>query len=1100
MQDVPAKIVQTDDSHGSLVAAFERIAEAFPSRIAVDSRIWQPTYRELNETANRLAHRLINSGVGLGNRVAILMSHDAPMIAAIIAAVKAGQIVVALDPTDPLSRLKVFVDDTEPSVILTDAANLNLAAEFAQPGCNVLNFELEVQTGPVENPSVEIPPGQTAVLNYTSGSTGRPKGVMRTHQHLCRAAAIHTDAMQSTEKDRITLFASISTGQGMSFLWWILLSGATVCPFPVRTRGVTGLADWILDRRVTVYGSSASIFRTLVKTLDDRLVFSNLRLVWLGSEGVAADDLRAFQKRFPPTSVLVHGFSSSETSIIAWSRWTQEDIIPEGLLPVGHFARDIEVSLIGDDGQPVANGEVGEIVVRNRYTMGYWRDPKLTAERFSVDLDGKGTRLVRTGDLGRINDDGLLELRGRKDDRVKIRGNRIELGEIDRALEKLPGIECAAAVAVPRKLQEPMLVAFIVQSTDASWTAPRLRQTLRACLPIHMVPSRILFLDSLPYNRGNKVDRTALRHYVSPAGSASKGEEPHTETETLLAGIWAEGLEVPYVSRNDDFFDLGGDSLKGAVVAAQVHAELGVELNLGTIADYPTLSALAAYIDKCQRDGAARTQPIIIRVPRAASMPQSLYQEHYWPHRGDARLTYLQKSRVTGPLDVEIYKKCLSYLVERHEILRTTLAIVEHRPVQIIHASAPLSFTFIDLTGHVDPEGEADAIFRELASQLIDVETLPIMRHVLIKVADNQHRLGCVVSAILSDGFTSRMVQAELATLYEARLHGREPPLPRQAPLQYADYAAWQRQITQPDSPYLKELSNWWKSLLLIAPPVTRLPLRRLLRPTNPDPGEGVLGWMLEERTAKRLDEIARKIGTTPFVIRLAVFAALIADVTGHSTVVFWTLFDNRSRIDAQTIAGPLVNMVPLVFSYEASKTFSEWLKIVHGRVFETLAHGELPFETIQEQLRPVGTRPLQTDILFMLSREDSDQHFEDLSISSEPFTAGAMPHTCTIYVDAEKSENCQMRFDAALYGRKNMKALLDLYLRLLVIVAGQPNLPIGKLLTMSGARQLQWISRKYTAPAYDFLFSFYAASPLLKLFWRPIKRWFFARSQSQQK
>src|SRR5262245_62135783 len=215
MQDVPAKIFQTDDGLGSLVAAFEHIAEAFPLRMAVDSRIWQPTYRELNETANRLAHRLINSDVGLGNRVAILMSHDAPMIAAIIAAVKAGQIVVALDPTDPLSRLKVFVDDTEPSIILTDAANLNLAAEVAQPGCNILNFELEVQTGPVENPSVEIPLGQTAVLNYTSGSTGSPKGVMRTHQHLCRAAAIHTDAMQSTEKDRITLFASISTGQGM---------------------------------------------------------------------------------------------------------------------------------------------------------------------------------------------------------------------------------------------------------------------------------------------------------------------------------------------------------------------------------------------------------------------------------------------------------------------------------------------------------------------------------------------------------------------------------------------------------------------------------------------------------------------------------------------------------------------------------------------------------------------------------------------------------------------------------------------------------------------------------------------------------------------
>jgi non-ribosomal peptide synthetase component F len=188
----------------------------------------------------------------LGNLAAILMSHDAPMVAAIVAAVKAGQIVVALDPSDPLSRLRVLVEDAEPSVIVTDAANLNLAAEFAPPGCNILNFELPASIGPVENPSLVIPPGQTAVLTYTSGSTGRPKGVMRTHQQISRAAAIHTDAMQSTEKDRITLFASISTAQGMSFLWWILLNGATVCPFPVKTKGITGFVNWFGDLGRTV--------------------------------------------------------------------------------------------------------------------------------------------------------------------------------------------------------------------------------------------------------------------------------------------------------------------------------------------------------------------------------------------------------------------------------------------------------------------------------------------------------------------------------------------------------------------------------------------------------------------------------------------------------------------------------------------------------------------------------------------------------------------------------------------------------------------------------------------------------------------------------
>ena len=235
-------------------------------------------------------------------------------------------------------------------------------------------------------------------------------------------------------------------------LLWLLLNGATLCPFPLKIRGVIGLAEWIIDLGLTIYTSSASIFRALVKTIDDRLVFSNVRAVRLASEAVTAEDFRAFQKHFPRTSIFVHRFSSSETSNIAWSRWTQHDRIPDGVLPVGHFSRDIDVSLIGDDGQPVAKGEVGEIVVRSRYVAnGYWRDPELTAERYSADLDGNGTRLVRTGDLGRINVDGLLEFRGRKDDRIKVRGNRIELKEIDRALERLPGVDRAAAVACHAK-------------------------------------------------------------------------------------------------------------------------------------------------------------------------------------------------------------------------------------------------------------------------------------------------------------------------------------------------------------------------------------------------------------------------------------------------------------------------------------------------------------------------------------------------------------------------------------------------------------------------------------------------------------------------
>jgi amino acid adenylation domain-containing protein len=1090
IEKLECKGTEKPDFDESLVAAFERVAVNFPSRIAVSSDAWESTYRELNETANRLAHRLIACGFGLGDRAAILMAHDAPMVAAVLGILKAGQIVVALDPGEPVARLKTLVEDAEPSIIVTDVQNEILAAEFAHSGCQILNFESENAFGPVENPAIEIPPEQTAFVTYTSGTTGRPKGVMQTHRQLRRAAAAHTEAMQYTENDRIPLFAMVSTGQGSVGLCWILLNGAMLCPFPLKTRGVTGLAEWIIDRGLTVYVSSASIFRMLVKTIDDGLVFSKVRAIRLASEAVTADDFREFQKHFPPTSVLVHGLSSSETSNIAWARWTQGDKIPEGVLPVGHFSREMDIALVGDDGQPVAQGEIGEIVVTSRYVAaGYWRDPGLTADRFSDDLDGKGTRRVRNGDLGRINANGLLDFIGRKDDRIKIRGNRIEPPEIERTLERLPGIDRAAVVAIRRENHEPVLVAFVVKTSNASWTPQRLRHAMRANLPLHMVPSRIVFLDALPYNRGNKIDREVLRHYTLPNLDDSNGEKPRTETEILLADIWAEILELPEISVDTDFFNLGGDSLRGAVVAARIHAAFGIELTLGAIADHPTISTLAAFIDE-RRSMVAAGAPPIVRVPRGASMPLSSFQEGQW-NFSEGQQASVMTNRIVGPLDVEIFKQCLNYLVDRHEILRTTFSLVEGCPAQIIHSSAPLDFSFIDLIGADDANDQADLIFREAASQAIDLTKLPIMRYVLVRVASDCYRLARISHFLISDGFSGRILDDELASLYEAMLQGCEPPLPRQAPLQYADYAVWQRQAIRTDGPYFKGVMNWWKTVFSTAPPAARLPFRRLTHRTNLDANEGVLRWTLEECAAKRLDEIARRVATTHFIIRLAAFVALIADLIGNSTVVIGTYFQGRNRTDAQTIVGRFVNRVPLVFSYDASKTFLEWLEIVHNRVFETLAHSGLPFDKIHEQLRTSGIEPPEIQIYFILSRDHLDQHFGNLVISHDSSIIGTMPSGCKFYVDEKNPDNCHAYFDAGLYGRNEIHALLDRYLRLLEAAAREPELSIGKLQMKTGAKPLRWAYANYGWAFYEFLKPYYDSSPLLlKACWRCVKRW----------
>ena len=359
-----------------------------------------------------------------------------------------------------------------------------------------------------------------------------------------------------------------------------------------------------------------------------------------------------------------------------------------------------------------------------------------------------------------------------------------------------------------------------------------------------------------------------------------------------------------------------------------------------------------------------------------------------------------------GPLDIEILKECLSYLVARHEILRTTFGDVGGCPVQIIHQSAPLGFSYVDLNDADDPEGRADTIMREESSREIDLGTLPIKRTVLVRIANNNYRLVRISHPLISDGFAWQLLDAELAILYEDMLHGKEPPPPKEPPLQYADYAVWQRQVMRPDGPYFNEVMSWWKGLSIV-PPAPRLPFRRLIRRAPLDPSEGVLQWKLAEQAAKRLDDITRSAGATHFTVRLAAFAALIADVTDSSTIVIGTAFANRNHVATQNIVGPFINVVHLVFSCDANKTFLEWLEFVRDRVFEATTRAELPYDS----LRASGIQPPEIEFYFTMTSDHSDQRFGNLAISDEFYGVGTMPRKCMFEVDERKPENCQSPF-----------------------------------------------------------------------------------------
>jgi len=614
-----------ESAETTIPARFGEMARVYPLRTALGGSAWQPTYAELNSTANRLAHAISSRHGKPGDRVALLMRHDSPLMAAALAVLKAGRIVVVLNPTDPPVHLKQILDDAQARVVVADSPNLELAEQIAQKERGCLCFENEI-LGPELSPEATIAPTDIAWLIYTSGSTGRPKGVMQTHRNIVHNVSRLSRGMNLTAEDRILLLGSPSGGQGTATAWCALLNGAALFPFPIAEKGASALKNWMLENEISVFVSSASVFRAFAQSLEETDFFQDIRLVRLGSEAATANDLTSFKRHFPDKCVLLNSFSSSETGNITQQPFAKSDEMAEGRLPVGWPATGMEVLLLDESGQAVRDGEVGEIVVKSRYlSPGYWQNESLTAERFSAGpIPGDG-RIFHSGDLGRRTADGPLIFLGRKDTRVKVHGYRIELSEIEDALSHQPEVRDAVVCARETPNHDTQLVACVILRPGASCTAETLRRALRSTLPGYMVPGHFVFLEKFPLSPHGKIDRRALALLPRTVKSAaSKGPMPRYNIEQKLAQIWREALNIPAIGRQHDFFDLGGTSLQSAQVLTKIEEAFNVILPAATLAEHSTIEALALLL--AERTISQSDNPLVVL--RRATTGRPLFFMH----------------------------------------------------------------------------------------------------------------------------------------------------------------------------------------------------------------------------------------------------------------------------------------------------------------------------------------------------------------------------------------------------------------------------------------------------------------------------------------
>ncbi len=581
----------------SIGDCFERQAREHGHRLAIKTRDRHLTYDELNRGVNRAAHAILRIHPMSNDPVAVLCKPGVSSIIASFAVLKSGRPFVPLDYSIPPAKLTRILQDFEPRIICCDQANLALATQLASQSKTVLSIDNLDTKFSETNPGLVIAASDLAYIHYTSGSTGEPKGVMANHRNEIHNIMTNTNALHITPQDRISLVRSNNVGATRDALL-ALLNGAALLPLDLKD-GSTNFTCWLAEEKITVFTCVTSVFRLAVKNVRDENAFPYLRLIHVGGETISKNDVQLFKKHFSDSCLLVARLGLSETETLTYYFIRKHTEITGEHVPVGYPLEGNEIFIVDEEGNDVGANQVGEIAVRSRFlSIGYWHQPELTRSKFVVDPRDESRRTYFTGDLGYRTPDGCLFHVGRKDFQVQVRGHRVEVSAVERALLEIPQVKHGVIVPWQDNRGANRLIAYVVPQDSGSFNIGDLRGFLQAKVAPYMLPSWYVVVDSLPLTPGGKVDRGAL-----PGPEISRPElttpyvEPRTVLEKALCNLCAGVLGIDEIGINDGFFDLGGDSLLATQLASEIIEKFAPKRPVNTY-EVPTVNQLAEFLIK----------------------------------------------------------------------------------------------------------------------------------------------------------------------------------------------------------------------------------------------------------------------------------------------------------------------------------------------------------------------------------------------------------------------------------------------------------------------------------------------------------------------
>ncbi len=1053
---------------------FEEQVARTPDKIAVVFEDQQLTYAELNSRANQLAHYLQRLGVKPEVLVGICQERSHLMLVAMLGVLKAGGAYLPLDATLPKDALNFRLQDAQVSILITQQP-IELIPIITKV-CLDTDWE-EISQESTENPISKAKSENLVYVIYTSGSTGKPKGVAVEHQQLLNY--LYGISPKLEELPANGSYATVSTfaaDLGNTVIFPCLCSGG--CLHVVsweRASDPVALAAYFCRHPIDCLKIVPSHLAALLSSDHIESILPRQLLI-LGGE---AADWHLIDKiqQYAPNCQIINHYGPTETTVGVLTYPVAGKIQEAATVPIGRPIANTQIYVLNSHLKPVPLGVAGELYIGGEsLARGYLNRPDLTAEKFVSNFFSNNSlqRLYKTGDRVRYLSDGNLEFLGRLDEQVKIRGFRIELGEISAVLSQHPAVREVAVVAREEVSGEKRLIAYIVPSAlQHSALIHDLSNFLKEKLPEYMIPS-VVILKNLPRTANGKVDRDAL---PAPDEAARKEEifvAPSTPVEEVLAGIWVQLLGVSQVSVNDNFFNLGGHSLLATQVISRLSSVFGVEIPLRQLFESATVAELAADIEKAMRGNQQQEITAIPRVTRDRELPLSFAQQRLWflDQLEPASPSYnLPKSvRLFGELNVAALSQSINEIVRRHEILRTSFATSDGKPIQIISPSVSLRLPMVDLQNIPPSEREVEVyrLAKAEAQKAFHLAESLLLRASLLRLGEDEHVILLTLHHIVSDGWSTGVLIREMAALYEAFSCGRPSPLP-ELPIQYADFAVWQREWLQ--GQVLETQLTYWKQQLKGDLPILQLPCDRP-RPAVQSFAGKTLSFVLPKTLTEALKALSYRQNVTLFMTLLAAFKTLLYRYTGQEDILIGSPIANRNRAEIEHLIGFFVNTLVLRTDFSGNPSFSELLKRVRDCTLSAYAHQDLPFEKLVEELqlqRNLSYAPL-FEVMFVFQNA-SIKKLELPGLSIQPLEVNSETAKFDLTLTLQENEQeliGTVEYNTDLFDETTISRLVEHFHTLLVGIVANPQQQVSNLPLLTAKEQQQFVEWNNTKTDYS--------------------------------